>query len=258
MAAKEGWMDREETLRYRRVLHGVEEPSDHVTTTALLEMTASLKSPSPQTRLAWEKQLSAFLEHGGLVYPSSATREHALAYRNHLLKLVSPATAKTRLAYLSGLFSVLAEQRGEETHAFTGVAKRIKTTRPVKPWLGEDPPEASAQQSVLVELFLQLFGAADHSTTGADAIRREEAADVVDQALRVREDFQELAALALELLNLPLQNCLHLENFQQGIFQCAGVGVELGRRFRPEVLEHLQRFVADRAEEGVVGGGHSS
>jgi integrase len=132
VAIENGWMSREQGDRYRRVLHGVEEPSEHVTTAALLDMAVALKSPSPQTRLAWEKQLSAFLEHAGLVYPSSASREHALACRTHLLRLVSPATAKTRLAYLSGLFSVLAEHRGEETHAFTGVAKRITVTRPVK------------------------------------------------------------------------------------------------------------------------------
>lgn len=132
VAYDKGWMSRDQAERYRRVLHGVEEPSDHVTTTGLLDMAVALKSPSPQTLLAWQKHLAAFLEHAGLVYPSSTTKEHALAYRTHLLRLVSPATAKTRLAYLSGLFSVLAEARGEASHAFTGVAKRIKTTRTVK------------------------------------------------------------------------------------------------------------------------------
>ena len=69
----------------------------------------------------------------GPVGPATVfARQLALAYRTHLLRLVSPATAKTRLAYLSGLFSVLAEARGEESHALTGVAKRIKTTRTIK------------------------------------------------------------------------------------------------------------------------------
>jgi integrase len=131
-AQDQGWMNPTQAELYRRVLRGQEKPGDHVTAAALIDMAAALKSPAEQTRREWQRHLSSFLEHVGLVYPSSVAKEHALAYRSHLLQVVSPATAKTRLAYLSGLFSVLAEHRGEETNPFMGVAKRIKTTRLVK------------------------------------------------------------------------------------------------------------------------------
>jgi len=128
-AREQGWLTSSQADRYRRVLHGVEPPREHLTADQLIDMAAALKSPASQTVQAWRSCLSAFLDHAQLVHPTAATREQALAYRAHLLRLVAPSTAKVRLAYLSGLYAVLAESRGEETHAFTGVAKRI-TVKP--------------------------------------------------------------------------------------------------------------------------------
>lgn len=90
VALEEGWMSREQAGRYRRVLHGIEQPREHVTTSQLVEMAKALKSPSVQTVRAWESALESFLEHARVAYPTSATREHAVAFRASLLARVAP------------------------------------------------------------------------------------------------------------------------------------------------------------------------
>ena len=140
VALVEGWMTREQTDRYLRVLYGAEEPRRLLTAEELIQKAKTLKSPAERTLAGWRKALSDFLGFAGVGHPTAATRENAVAYRSHLLERVRPNTAKTTLAYLGGLWSVLNEIDSGQPHIFQGLTKRIKVikTRKVEVHI-EDP-----------------------------------------------------------------------------------------------------------------------
>ena len=129
VAVEEKWLTHKQGLRYRRVLHGEEEPGQQLTSEELLQKAQSLKSPADRTVAAWRRALSDFLSFAQVGHPTAATRDHAIGYRTHLLDRVKPNTAKTTLAYLGGLWSVLNEIKPEQTHIFQGLTKRIKVVK---------------------------------------------------------------------------------------------------------------------------------
>lgn len=131
-ALAQGWMNREQAGRYLRVLHGEEAPKEHLTAEELVELATSLKSPAQRTRNAWKQALNGFLAFSGVLHPTAATRQQAIDYRGHLLEHRMPSSAKTELAYLSGLWSILHELRPEIEHIFEGLNKRIKIVRQQK------------------------------------------------------------------------------------------------------------------------------
>ena len=79
--------------------------------------------------MSWKSALDDFLAHAAVTHPTAATTQHAVAYRSCLLARFSDSTVKTRLAFLSGLWSVLCELRPGSTHVFQGLNKRIKIVK---------------------------------------------------------------------------------------------------------------------------------
>ena len=108
----------------------------------LLSLAVQLKSPAKRTEFYWRQELSLFLDFCAVASPLSCTTDHSLKWRSHLLSRVSANTTKTRIAYLSGLWSILQEERPDATHIFRGLTKRIKaeakpknfTINPVSEW----------------------------------------------------------------------------------------------------------------------------
>ena len=132
VSVEEGLITREQKNRYRAVLKGEEKPREHLSKDELIQQAKALKSPAARTVMSWKVSLDDFLEHAAVTHPTAATTHHAVAYRSWLLSRLSPSTVKTRLAFLSGLWSVLCELRPDATHVFQGLNKRIKVVKPRK------------------------------------------------------------------------------------------------------------------------------
>ena len=92
----------------------------------LLELAERLKTnSSEQTRIAWRQaleKLTGFLRHDQL---HLVTRDDAAAFRDNMLTSLKVSTTKTRLNYLSGLFTLAVEEQLLPTNPFTGVGKRL-------------------------------------------------------------------------------------------------------------------------------------
>ena len=126
---EEGALTREQASRYRAILTGQEQAREHLSKEELIQQAKALKAPAARTELSWKSALDDFLAHAAVTHPTAATTQHAVAYRSWLLARLSPSTVKTRLAYLSGLWSVLCELRPGSTHVFQGLNKRIKVVK---------------------------------------------------------------------------------------------------------------------------------
>lgn len=124
-----GAITLEQAARYRAILKGEEQPRDHLSKEELIQQAKALKSPAARTELSWKSALDDFLEHAAVTHPTSATRQHAIAYRSWLLARLSPSTVRTRLAFLCGLWSVLCELRPNSMHVFKGLNARIKVVK---------------------------------------------------------------------------------------------------------------------------------
>ena len=111
----------EKAARYRAILKGEEQPRDHLSKEELIQQAKALKSPAARTEISWKSALDDFLAHAAVTRPTSATRQHAIAYRSWLLARLSPSTVRTRLAFLCGLWSVLCELR--PNHSMQGVKR---------------------------------------------------------------------------------------------------------------------------------------
>jgi hypothetical protein len=94
-ALNQGWMNREQTDRYVQLLHGQEEPREHLTTEELITLVVSLKSPAQRTSSGWMLALNEFLGFAELTHPTAATRKHAIDYRTHLLEHRMASSAET-------------------------------------------------------------------------------------------------------------------------------------------------------------------
>ena len=126
---EEGSITLDQAARYRAILKGEKQPPDHLSKEELIQQAKALKSPAARTEIAWKAALDDFLAHSVVTYPTSASRQHAVAYRSSLLSRLSPSTVKTRLAFLCGLWSVLCELRPDCTHIFKGLNTRIKVVK---------------------------------------------------------------------------------------------------------------------------------
>ena len=158
VAAQERLLTPEQRQRYLRVLVGEEEPRFQMTVEELIQKAKALKSPAERTIVGWRKALSDFLSFAGVVHPTAATRENAVAYRGHLLDRVQPNTAKTTLAYLGGLWSVLNELNSEQPHIFQGLTKRIKIIKVRKVEIHvEDPDLWRGNEAHLIILKILFF-----------------------------------------------------------------------------------------------------
>jgi integrase len=126
---EEGTLSAGQVTRARRIVAGNEKPREHITADELIALATTLKSPAERTRHGWQLALRDFLKFAEVTYPSAATRQHAVDYRTYLLERLAASTAKTQLAYLGGLWSVLCETNPDTKHLFQGLNKRIKVER---------------------------------------------------------------------------------------------------------------------------------
>ena len=116
-----------EAARAKAVITGEVMP-DVVSASELVHIATQLKSPAKRTRDSWIKELDEFSAWAGVTNLLHCTKQNAIDYRSHLLSRVSANTAKTKLAYLAGLWAVLEEVKGCE-HIFRGITKRIKVVK---------------------------------------------------------------------------------------------------------------------------------
>lgn len=157
----EGSITHEQAARYRAILMGEEQPRDHLSKEELIQQAKALKSPAGRTEMSWKAALDDFLAHAAVTYPTSATRQHAIAYRSSLLARLSPSTVRTRVAFLCGLWSVLCELRPNSQHVFKGLNARIKVVKARKPEVTiADPTEWTGMgEQMEIFKFLHFTGA---------------------------------------------------------------------------------------------------
>ena len=157
VSVEEGLITREQESRFRAVLRGDEQPRDHLSKEELIQQAKALKSPAARTLMSWQAALDDFLAHAAVIHPTAATTQHAVAYRSWLLARLSPSTVKTRLAFLSGLWSVLCELRPDSTHVFQGLNRRIKVVKTRKPDVTLTDPSQWQGSSEQMEIFWFLY-----------------------------------------------------------------------------------------------------
>ena len=157
VALEQGLITREQESRYKAVLRGEEQPRAHLSKEELIQQARALKSPAARTVMSWKASLDDFLEHAAVTHPTAATTQHAVAYRSWLLSRLSPSTVKTRLAFLSGLWSVLCELRPDATHVFQGLNKRIKVVKTRKPEVTLTDPSQWQGSGEQMEIFWFLY-----------------------------------------------------------------------------------------------------
>lgn len=154
---EEGALTREQASRYRAILKGEEKPRDHLSKEELIQQAKALKAPAARTEMSWRSALDDFLEHAAVTHPTAATTQHAVAYRSWLLERLSSSTVKTRLAFLSGLWSVLCELRPGSTHIFQGLNKRIKVVKSRKSEVTLSDPSQWQGSGEQIEIFQFLY-----------------------------------------------------------------------------------------------------
>ena len=157
VAVEEGALTREQASRYRAILKGEEKPRDHLSKEELIQQAKALKAPAARTEMSWRSALDDFLAHAAVTHPTAATTQHAVAYRSWLLERLSPSTVKTRLAFLSGLWSVLCELRPGSTHIFQGLNKRIKVVKSRKSEVTLSDPSQWQGSGEQIEIFQFLY-----------------------------------------------------------------------------------------------------
>lgn len=117
----------------------------------LLGTAVKLKSPAARTAESWRSELKSFMEFCGKSSLLACKVEDAVRWRGYLLQRVSANTVKTRIAYLSGLWSILVEEHPGHDHIFKGLTKRIKIDKEQKTQLVSDPLSWSG--SIYVPIF---------------------------------------------------------------------------------------------------------
>jgi len=154
---EEGAITLEQAARYRAILKCEEQPRDHLSKEELIQQAKALKSPAARTEMSWKSALDDFLAHAAVTHPTSATRQHAIAYRSWLLTRLSPSTVRTRLAFLCGLWSVLCELRPNSSHVFKGLNSRIKVVKTRKPEVTITDPTEWIGTGEQMEIFQFLY-----------------------------------------------------------------------------------------------------
>ena len=125
------------------VLEGTAKPAK--TAEDLLTLATLLKSPAPSTRKEWEIHIGKLMEHSQQQFITALTRDHALAYRQHLLQTTAASTTKTRLRYLSGLFNVAVDEGWIDSNPIEGLTKRVRSKAVVKEVVRLDQADESWQ-----------------------------------------------------------------------------------------------------------------
>ena len=207
---EEGLITPEQAHRYRSILNGKAQPRDHLSKEELIRKATALKSPAEGTVLGLRTALEEFLAHAAVTYPTSATRQHAIAYRSWLLERLSPSTVKTRLAYLCGLWSVLHELHPEYEHVFQGLNKRIKVVKTKKPEIRiADPAEwiGTGEQMEIFQ-FLYFTGARLAEIAGLQG------KDILDDRILIRpNEWRPLKTQSSER-SIPIHSRLKLLGFK--------------------------------------------
>ncbi len=103
-----------------------------LTADSLLEARRLDREPAPRTFEGWVKALQAFMEFTKHTRPGESTRVDAVAYKDHLIQRMSRNSAKTRLAYLAGLWTTLIEKQGGGEHIFKGLPGTLEETTKTK------------------------------------------------------------------------------------------------------------------------------
>ena len=85
-------------------------PEPLYTAKDLIGIATRFKQPAKRSHESWSKQLDLFLKFCSANSPLPCTKQQVASYRMHLLSRISPATAKTTLNYLSGLWSIWKKQ----------------------------------------------------------------------------------------------------------------------------------------------------
>lgn len=94
----------------------------------LLTKAKALKQPKPATYAQWELRLSQFMKHSEMEFPSICTRDHARAFRDSLVEQgLSASTIKTRINYLSGLWSFMVDEEWTTQNLWSGITRNIKS-----------------------------------------------------------------------------------------------------------------------------------
>jgi integrase len=146
-------LTEQEKAAAKAVITGVVTP-DIITAEHLIHLATQLKSPAARTKEAWTKELSLFTSYCGVHNLLHCSKQNAVDYRSYLLGKVSANTAKTKLAYLTGLWSILEEVKGSE-HIFRGITKRIKVIKQRKEY--EPTPIGEWKDSTYTDIFRILY-----------------------------------------------------------------------------------------------------
>ncbi|EAU73007.1 Phage integrase [Synechococcus sp. RS9916] len=123
------WVENPEFVRLYELAQSVQKgkTKELLSTDSLLTIRRLDREPSPRTFEGWDKALRAFMAHSGKARPGLCTKADALAYKDYLLARMSRNSAKTQVAYLSGLWTTLVEREGCE-HIFKGLPKTLTAT----------------------------------------------------------------------------------------------------------------------------------
>lgn len=154
---EEGSINLDQSARYRAILINEEQPRDHLSKQELIQQAKSLKSPAARTEISRKAAFDDFLAHAAVTYPTSATRQYAIAYRSSLLAHLCPSTVKIRIAFLCSLWSVLCELRPDSTHVFKGLNTLIKIVKARKPEVTITDPSEWNGSGEQIEIFKFLF-----------------------------------------------------------------------------------------------------
>ena len=131
----------------------------------LIRIASSLKKPAAKTLSSWKRELDTFLKYCNTYSPLYCTRQQAVDYRTHLLSSYSADTAKTKLKFLGGLWSVLEEVKGTE-HIFKGLLKRIKVVKEEKDYSCLNPDEWKDHPKKTLFLILYYTGVRANEAAG--------------------------------------------------------------------------------------------
>lgn len=149
-------LTQDQRERANSVLDGT--PPDAFTAANLIDIATSLKSPAQRTRQSWIKELNQFLAYCNTHSPIYCTKQQAIDYRTELLSRMAPNSVKTKLAFLTGLWSILEEVKGSE-HIFRGLTKRIKVIKQQKDYSCTAPDEWKPSKWNDIYLILHYTGA---------------------------------------------------------------------------------------------------
>ena len=239
---EEGALTREQASRYRAILKGEEQPREHLSKEELIQQAKALKAPAARTEMSWRSALNDFLAHAAVTHPTSATTQHAVAYRSWLLARLSPSTVKTRLAFLSGLWSVLCELRPGSTHVFQGLNKRIKVVKSRKSEVTITDPsqwQGSVEQMEIFQ-FLYFTGARLAEIAGLQA------EDLLEDQILIRPNESRPLKTESSERSIPIHprlQCLVIELRKKNGFLWPGQYQESNKRWGVNLSKPCKKIV---------------